>query len=163
MYPGIVKTLVNITSKSICPTFECFEFFCISTLILMGASSKKLYICTPVRWLIFLWTYVQHLTAVIKNKKHANLEIVSSLQWEAIFGFGFHDLCEWHHEWGRFLTIQAHVTWPTPNHYTYFTQAFIGNFARIQVYWAFDQFSSISGSKVMTQKQQNIIKLSDQH
>jgi len=42
-----------------------------------------------------------------------------------------------------YLALGPTVRWK------YVTQEFIGNYAKIQVFWTFDWLSSVSGSKVM--------------
>jgi len=44
------------------------------------------------------------------------------------------------------LAILAHVTWHRAQP---LTQAFIGNYARTQVFWTFDRLHSISGARLM--------------
>jgi len=62
----------------------------------------------------------------------------------------------------RFLAILAQVTWPWDQtaRCKYFDQVFIGNYARVRVFSAFDRLSSVTGSKVMI-KNKKINYLSD--
>ena len=65
------------------------------------------------------------------------------------FYFGSQIFCGWHHKWGRFLASLAQVTWPwaQPLDRSILLKFLLETRLKSRVFWAFDQLSSISGSR----------------
>ena len=66
------------------------------------------------------------------------------------FGWGLQIFCEWRHKWSSFWAILAHVTWPKAQPLGQSISLMFSLETRLEsFFWAFDQLSNISGSKVM--------------